>query len=76
MCVILDIAFSCGCKKEMDFVQCKQRQGTNVRCCPAKKGLGKTSPNYCRRHLVPPGAPKTCVKSKEPRIIDEIMATD
>ncbi|OJJ78067.1 hypothetical protein ASPBRDRAFT_37282, partial [Aspergillus brasiliensis CBS 101740] len=74
MCTGLNISFSCGCVKEMDFIQCKQRQGTNVRCCPAKRALGKTSANYCRRHLVAPGAPKRYVEEKEAqREGDEVM---
>lgn len=76
MCTNLQIAFSCGCQKEMDFIQCKERQGTNVRCNPSIKALGKTSPNYCRRHLVPPGAPTTYVENKEVQEGDEIMATE
>jgi hypothetical protein len=38
----------------MEFVQCPDRQGTNVKCDPVKKELGKDIANYCRGHLVNP----------------------
>ncbi|RAL03658.1 uncharacterized protein BO80DRAFT_442772 [Aspergillus ibericus CBS 121593] len=76
MCTAIDICYSCGCTKEMDFVQCKGRQGTNVRCKPVKKELGKLSTNYCRRHLVPPEASKTYVEEDEDEIEDDEARDD
>jgi hypothetical protein len=36
----------------MEFEQCPERQGTNVKCEPVKKRFGKDSLNYCSKHLV------------------------
>ena len=58
MCKSKFIKYTCGCKKEMEFVQCEERRGTNVRCNPVRKEWGKDSANYCRVHLVKPDAPK------------------
>lgn len=41
--------------KETEFVQCAERQGTNVKCDPVTKDLAKESTNYCS--LVKPDAP-------------------
>ena len=57
MCTSRYIKYTCGCKKEMEFVQCEERQGTNVKCDPAQKRQGKESTNYCPRHLVKPNPP-------------------
>jgi hypothetical protein len=40
----------------MEFVQCREWQGTNVKCSPVTKEWGKDSTNYCSRHLVKPSA--------------------
>jgi hypothetical protein len=56
MCTIKYIKYTCGCKKEMEFVQCPDRQGTNVKCSRSSWELGKTSTNYCSKHLVKPDA--------------------
>lgn len=62
MCESKYIKYTCGCKKEMGFIQCEERLGTNVRCHPVTKSLfftksfGKSSGNYCSRHLVKPDA--------------------
>lgn len=51
------IKYTCGRKKEMEFIQCLERQGTNVKCHPATKKWRKVWTNYCSRHLVKPDAP-------------------
>ncbi|BCS00012.1 uncharacterized protein AKAW2_50353A [Aspergillus luchuensis] len=58
MCTSYYIQYTRGCRKEMEFVQCDGRQGSNVKCKPIKKELGKNSTNYCKGHLVNPDAPK------------------
>lgn len=40
----------------MEFEQCDERRGTNVKCHPIRKVFGKNSNNYCSRHLVKPDA--------------------
>lgn len=65
MCTSLFIKYACGCKKEMEFVQCDERRGTNVRCQPFRKEWGKDSANYCRGHLVKPDAPKKYFSDEE-----------
>ncbi|KAL2173547.1 uncharacterized protein P884DRAFT_264901 [Thermothelomyces heterothallicus CBS 202.75] len=57
MCTSKFIKYTCGCKKEMEFVQCAERQGTNVKCDPVRKEWARDSANYCSRHLVKPDAP-------------------
>ena len=76
MCTNLQIIFSCSCQKEMDFIQYKKRQGTNVRYIPSVKALGKTSLNYYRCHLVPPGALTIYVENKEVQEGNKIIATE
>lgn len=56
MCQSKYIEYTCGCKREMEFIQCPERQGTNVRCHPFCKISGWDSTNYCLRHLVKPDA--------------------
>ncbi|KAE8340633.1 hypothetical protein BDV24DRAFT_133537 [Aspergillus arachidicola] len=57
MCTTYYIQYTCGCRREWEFVQCDERQGTNVRCHPILKRWGKDSTNYCKNHLVKPDAP-------------------
>ena len=57
MCTSKYIQYTCGCKKEMEIVQCAERQGTNVKCKPVTKELGKDTTNYCSKHLVKLDAP-------------------
>lgn len=38
-----------------------ERQGTNVKCDPVRKILGKNSNNFCPRHLVEPEAEVDCL---------------
>jgi hypothetical protein len=57
MCTSKYIKYTCGCKKEMEFIQCPARQGTNVKCHPVTREWGKDSTNYCSKHLVKPDAP-------------------
>ncbi|KAF2209730.1 hypothetical protein CERZMDRAFT_100137 [Cercospora zeae-maydis SCOH1-5] len=57
MCVSKYIQYTCGCKKEMEFVQCDARAQTNAKCPPVQKEWGKDSTNYCPRHLVKPDSP-------------------
>lgn len=57
MCESQYLKYTCGCKREMEFVQCAARQGTNVKCHPIIKRWVKDSTNYCSRHLVKPDAP-------------------
>ncbi|KAH7227615.1 hypothetical protein BKA60DRAFT_123967 [Fusarium oxysporum] len=70
MCTSKFIKYTCGCKKEMEFIQCQVRQGTNTRCHPIIKEWAKDSSNYCSRHLVKPDAP---VKYTDPNgeIVEE-----
>lgn len=56
MCDSKYIQYTCGCKKETEFVQCDDRLGTNVRCHPLKKVLAKRAENFCSGHLVNPDA--------------------
>lgn len=60
MCESKYIKYTCGCKKEMEFIQCTMRQGGNVKCDPVTKAWGKDSANYCSEHLVK--QPKAPVK--------------
>ncbi|KAI1501448.1 hypothetical protein F5X99DRAFT_382525 [Biscogniauxia marginata] len=57
MCTSKFIKYTCGCKKEMEFIQCPERQGTIVRCNPITEAWDKDSTNYCSKHLVKPDAP-------------------
>jgi len=57
MCESKCITYTCGCTKEMEFVQCQERRGTIVKCHPATKTPDKVSTNYCPGHLVKPNAP-------------------
>ena len=52
MCTSKLIRYTCGCEKEMEFVQCEERQGTNVRCNRTKKEKAKDAANFCSKHLV------------------------
>lgn len=56
MCTSVHVTYTCGCKREMEFVKCPERQRTNVRCRITNKQWGKDSENYCSRHLVKPDA--------------------
>ncbi|KAH7176365.1 hypothetical protein EDB81DRAFT_772502 [Dactylonectria macrodidyma] len=56
MCTSMYIKYTCGCKDEMEFIQCSERGGTNVKCNPVTKAWGKDSLNFCPRHLVKPAA--------------------
>ncbi|KAI0838873.1 hypothetical protein F5Y06DRAFT_34172 [Hypoxylon sp. FL0890] len=56
MCKSRYIMYTCGCRKEMEFIQCPERQGTNVKCNRVIKEWGRDSTNYCSRHLVKPDA--------------------
>ncbi|KAH7376416.1 hypothetical protein B0T11DRAFT_272294 [Plectosphaerella cucumerina] len=56
MCTSKYILYSCGCKKETEFVQCEERQGTNIKCEKIDKAWEKDSPHYCSGHLVKPGS--------------------
>lgn len=51
MCITYYITYTCGCKGDLEFVQCENRRGTNVKCDPMEKNLGKEASNYCPRHL-------------------------
>lgn len=57
MCETKYIEYSCGCKKDSEFIQCPDRRGTIVKCDKIPKTLLKESENYCQQHLVPPSAP-------------------
>lgn len=57
MCTSKYIKYTCGCKGEMEFIQCLERRGTNVKCHPVNKECGKDSTHHCSRHLVKPDAP-------------------
>lgn len=50
------IEYMRGCRKEMEVVQCDERQGSNVRCHPLEQVVAKYTKNYCRGHLVKPTA--------------------
>ena len=52
MCTSKYIKYTCGCEKEMEFIQCPERQGTNVKCKPIAKVYSKDSTNYCSGHLI------------------------
>jgi hypothetical protein len=52
MCTSHYITYTCGRKKEMEFVQCAERRGTNVKCDPVVQVLGKEAQSYCASHLV------------------------
>ncbi|KAK4131536.1 hypothetical protein BT67DRAFT_387747 [Trichocladium antarcticum] len=54
----------------MEFVQCAERQGTNVQCDPVRKEWARDSANYCSRHLVKPDAPVKCIAANGP-IVEE-----
>jgi hypothetical protein len=41
MCTSHYITYTCGWKKEMEFIQCAERRGTNVKCDPIVQILGK-----------------------------------
>lgn len=56
MCTSVHVTYTCGCKREMEFVKCPERRRTNVRCRITNKQWGKDSENYCSRHLVKPDA--------------------
>lgn len=52
MCHTKFIAYSCGCKTQSEFVQCAERQGTNLKCHPLGAGEVRQSGHYCANHLV------------------------
>ena len=52
MCTMFWVQYSCGCKRDTEFVQCQERSGTNVRCEMIQKKWSKNVDNYCRQHLV------------------------
>lgn len=58
MCEWKQIRYTCGCVKNMEFVQCAERRGTNVKCKPIRKRVKRASANYCPGHLVNPTAPQ------------------
>ncbi|KAL3474534.1 hypothetical protein BJX99DRAFT_231498 [Aspergillus californicus] len=58
MCSSQFMLYTCGCKRESEFIQCLERRGSNVKCKPITKLPATRSMNYCEGHLVPPDAPK------------------
>jgi len=52
MCTSKLIRYTCGCEKEMEFVQCEERQGTNVKCNRTRKEKAKDAANFCSKHSV------------------------
>lgn len=52
MCTSYLIEYTCGCKKEMEFVQCGEQQGSNLKCKPIERLSAKIAKNYCKGHLV------------------------
>lgn len=56
MCTSWVITYTCGCQRDLEFEQCAERQGTNVKCSPIIKDRRKTSANHCSQHLVKPDA--------------------
>lgn len=70
MCKSLFIQYTCGCRKEMEFIQCPDRHGTNVQCHPVPKEWGKDANNYCSGHLVKADSSKKYTDRKE-RIVEE-----
>jgi hypothetical protein len=57
MCTSRYIRYACGWKKEREFIQYPERQGTNVKGHPVTRAWGKDSTNYCSRHPIKPYAP-------------------
>ncbi|KAK3375593.1 hypothetical protein B0T24DRAFT_616618 [Lasiosphaeria ovina] len=55
----------------MEFVQCEERQGTNVRCTPITKRHRKDAQNFCESHLVYSNAPRTCITKPKPQDAEE-----
>jgi len=70
MCESQFIQYTCGCKKEMEFIQCEERRGTIVKCSRITKSKGKESMNYCSTHLVKPDAPEVCRNRNEETIAE------
>ncbi|KAK4108642.1 hypothetical protein N656DRAFT_412739 [Canariomyces notabilis] len=56
MCTSEYIVYTCGCRREMEFIQCPRRQGTNVKCARLRHRERRVSTNYCSRDLVRPDA--------------------
>ncbi|KAH7054337.1 hypothetical protein B0J12DRAFT_450414 [Macrophomina phaseolina] len=48
MCTSKFVKYTCGCKKEMEFIQCEARRGSNVKCDPVEKAWGKDSSTTAR----------------------------
>ncbi|KAK0732981.1 hypothetical protein B0T26DRAFT_682522 [Lasiosphaeria miniovina] len=66
MCTSYYIKYTCQCK-EMEFVQCEERQGTNVRCTPVTKRHRKDAQNFCESHLVYSNTPRTYITEPKPQ---------
>lgn len=54
MCTQKYIQYTCGCKKNAEFIQCEARAGTNVKCNPVRKEKEKDSAHMCATHMVKP----------------------
>ncbi|KAI0198714.1 hypothetical protein F4808DRAFT_434887 [Astrocystis sublimbata] len=75
MCHILCIKYTCECQKDGQFVQCEERQGTNVKCHSIPKIIDKFSTHYCSAHLVKAGTQKICYE-RNPRPRDNKTQTE
>jgi len=55
MCKQMYREYTCGCKKEGEFIQCAARRGTGVKCDPVEKVELEAAIHMCSDHMVKPG---------------------
>jgi len=55
MCIQTYRLYTCGCKKPEEFKQCRERQGTNVKCTPTTREELAESLHMCSKHMVKVG---------------------
>lgn len=59
MCHAVIMEYTCGCSKQMKFIQCEERAGTNAKCHSVEKRRNDKLDHYCSTHLVRESAKKT-----------------
>lgn len=55
MCLQYYVTYTCGCQKNLRFIQCEERRQTNVKCHPVRRVEEEAAEHMCSKHMVRPG---------------------
>ncbi|KEQ90391.1 hypothetical protein AUEXF2481DRAFT_571007 [Aureobasidium subglaciale EXF-2481] len=55
MCTLLMHNYTCGCKREGQYIQSAERHGSNVKCDSINKEQMPPSLHMCIQHMIKPG---------------------